>query len=207
MKNKIIISSIVFFSFFFFSCFNVNASEWLELSPSYCSTSAYVARSTHPDRLTLSYNNSTTSVTSVEKFHIECNFTSDNYIRQNHEYRLAFTLGDGSTDFFPYLFSVGQNYILDTNMIFSSKEFSFISSENVTLTRDNLIDSTFSMGYEDQNTTEPIYYINFSLVSPYDLSSITIDLFPNNNLLNNNSRMIWLPSLDGGYTNQNKYGK
>ncbi len=195
MKNKIIISILVFFGFFFFSCFNVNASEWLELSPSYCDSS-YTYVHTSSGYTSVNYNSSASNVDLIDHFSIHCNF--DRMLSANHEYRFNFILNVNN---FPFLIEVARSYVFDTNMIFSSKSFYFRNGDGTSLyTREDLTDSVFSMSYSDDSDT--IFYINFSFVSPVDLNSFEINLSPDNSIMSNSSHYIWKPfsSSSGTFT-------
>lgn len=207
MKNKIITLIIVFFGFFFFSCFNVNAS----------SISEYISLQNTGD-VKIHYLNSNSNYlydsgyyffgpialdNVVEYFDFTIRVNNNTFLA-NHEYILTIQLGSSddvcyneNTCFtaYPFLSSVANNYKLDTNVIFSSKSFSFYYHDSnnslQSISRENLYDSTFSMGYDD-SVGNAVYYINFSFVPPRDIEYFTMRLYTNYSILyGDTNKSIW----------------
>ena len=206
MKNKIITLIIIFFGFFFFSCFNVNAS----------SNSEYISlQNTGDVKLHyLNYNNRTydsgfyffgpvASDNVVDYFDFTIRVNNNTFLA-NHEYILTIQLGSSDDvcynentcyTAYPFLASVANNYKFDTNVIFSSKSFSFYYHDSnnslQSISRENLYDSTFSMGYDD-SVGNAVYYINFSFVPPRDIEYFTMRLYTNYSILySDTNKSIW----------------
>ena len=228
MNKKIITLIIVFFSFFFFSCFNVNASEWLEYDTTYFNINAYP----HLSYSNSSWNSGSSWLAFPRSSYVFDTTNNSNYqfhgiwsvgtlnrisfggsvpnkvFEANHEHIISIQIGSGNTlyseedntyfSILPYLYTVGRNFTLDTNLIFSSKEFNFNYSDGEgqhTIHREDLIDSTFSMSYDDAED-EIRYYITFTFVPPVDISSFNVVLTPDITLQNTSSQKIWKASSD-----------
>jgi len=212
MQRKILSLILIFFGFFFFSCFNVNAAQWLEYDTSNCYSQFDLIRSDSTS-LEIVYSNDWAyrnyDLTSVKAIGINCSLSNNNVFQANHEYDIYIEINGSATnttqgityDILPYLSTVGRDFVLDTNMIFSSKNFEFTTTDNSTLSREDLTDSIFSMGYNDSSSTL-VYYIHFTFVAPVDITSFNISLYPNYSLRNTSSQLIWTPSsVSNAFTN------
>lgn len=206
MKKYIIICSLFLTSFFL--CGRVFASEFVRLSLEdsyiqfFSNNSALnfhlgSQNTTNKPNLVNTYTYTQNgSGPVIDSIYLELNNSGGFLAHKEYQFSLVLDSNNNAnppySELFPYLVYLPNDYSLDTNLLFNSKNVKFCQDSGCSsyFSREQMNLSYFSMGYSD-DTTYNIYTLNFTFVSPYPVDHLEFNLITNTNLVNSNNYKVW----------------
>lgn len=207
--KKYLLLGFVFLSSFFL-CNYVNASEFVRLSLE----NSYIMFDSENNNITFRslpsdsntnttklyltrgyYQNTASYFPEVNAIYIELNNDGGFLAHKEYQFSLVMTPREttGYSEPFPYLAYLPNDYSLDSNLLFTSKNVKFCQDSeclNNYFTREQMNLSYFSMGYSD-NTVYNTYTINFTFVSPYPIDHLEFRLITNSSLVDSQNHKVW----------------